>query len=486
MSANNHTLERRGKSLVWSRDTGSRVIVIIDDEFLQVLNPRRPVRATGLRPVFEYMSQLPDTRAVGYFFLPDNDQHMKERLYPDIEGWLKEVGGTQRLYFLVDVYHGHDASDERSAFGVNVLKYFRTCFPGSKFAYLNTGGAPARLLDVGFPVRSILKGDVAQAYGLDSPTLPKLMLEFFDVDRPSPTASTIDAATWKKLRATAAKVCRLINVESRLHDAGDAGGWMWAHHLPHGGDWWGTLVPEERQRLWTDQLREALYSVAPAADQFPDYTWELEADNGAAGWERPPIRALAQFDEYGRDLSAAFHLLKNEVGSIIKNDVTILFASSLSANPESLSRDYLWFNMSALARGLFILAHSFRGEVNKAHDEREKQRIGLQLPCIGARLFWHITEMDDAEHKGLQIRIHQYLLGWNKNKEKDKPCFQRLDYPFLSEYEATGQVKKAYEYFRLSGAKIDVQDQTLLLTLRAAECRDEINPNVSYWEVVEQ
>jgi hypothetical protein len=487
VSANNYTLERTGRSLIWSRDTGNRVIVVIDDDFLQVLNPKpNTAHAVGLRPVFEYMSQLPDTRAVGYFFLPDTDELMERRLCPDIQNWLDELAGTQRLYFLIDVFYGQDVSDERSAFGVTVLNYLRTRFPGAKFAYFNTAGAPEGAQDANFPVRSILKSQVAEAFRLEPPTLPKIMLEFFDVDRPSTTASNIDVPTWKRLRAAAAKMCRLIDSESGLHAADDVGGWMWAHHLPHGGEWWGALVPEERQKLWTEQVREACYSVAPAADGFPDYAWEIESDNGVFGWERPPIRALAQFDEYGRDLSAAFYLLKNEVGSVIQNDVTILFASTLSENPECLSRDYLWFNVSALARGLFMLAQSFRGEVNKARNDSERGRMGLKLPCIGGRLFWHINEIDDAEQKGLQLRIHQYLLGWNKNKDKDQPCFQRLAYPFRSEDEAVGQVKKAYDYFRRSGAKIDVQDKTLLLTLRAAEVRDEVNPNVVYWEVFEQ
>jgi hypothetical protein len=461
------------------------VIVIIDDDFLQVLNPSASTaHGEGLRPIFEYMSQLPDTRAIGYFSLPDTEGLMEKRLYPDIQNWLNEVGGTQQLYFLIDVYFGSDFSDARSAFGVTVMNDFRTRFPGAKFAYFNTAGAPARLRGAGIPVRSIRKSEVAEAFSFETPTLPKILLEYLDVVRTPPQASTVDALRWRKLRRAAAMTCRLIDEESRLHPGASTDGWMWAHHLPNGGKWWGTAIPGERQRIWTDQLREACRSVASEADGFPDYAWEMETANEIHGWDRPPIRALAQFDKDGEDLSAALYLLKNEVGELFKNSVTILFASTLSENPKSLSEDYLWFNVSALAKGLFTLAQTFRDEVDEA-IKNEGSR-GLRLPCIGGHLFWHITEVDGGEDRGLRIRVHQHLLGWNKDKDKGVPCFEKLAYPFPSEVGATGQVEVAYNCLRLSGATIDVQGKTLLLTVRAAEVRDKVNPNLVYWEVSER
>lgn len=481
MSANNHKLEDRDKSLVWGRDSGNRVIVIIDDDFRQVLNAK-PVtaHAQGLRPIFEYMSRLPDTRAVGYFYLPGDEDDMREELYPNIQAWLGEVGGTQQLYFLIDVFFGYDVSDERSAFGVTVLNYLKPLFPEAQFAYLNTAGAPEELMDPDFPITSIPKNQVAQEFRRVPSTLPKLLLEYLDID-PRPTASTIDAQRWRRLRRKAAGVCRLIDEEAKLHSEADAGGWMWAHHLPHGGKWWGTAISDEQQNLWTARLRGAYRSVAPAARAFPDYAWEMDVNNGIHGWERPPIRALAQFDTDGGDLSAALYLLKNEVGELFKNSVTILFASTLSENPNSLSKDYLWFNVSALAKGLFMLAQTFRDEVDEAIKDGGSK--GLSLPCIGGHLFWHITEVDGGEDRGLRIRVHQHLLGWNKDKNKGAPCFHRLSHPFPSEVGARGQVREAYKYFRLSGARIDVQGKILVLTLRAAEIRDEVNPNVVYWEV---
>ena len=481
MSANNHKLEDRNKSLVWRRDSGSRVIIVIDDDFLQVLNAK-PItaHAQGLRPIFEYMSRLPDTRAVGYFLLPGNEEDMEEELYPNIRAWLDEVGGTQRLYFLIDVFFGYDVSDERSAFGVNVLNYLKPLFAGAQFAYLNTAGAPEELMDPDCPITSIPKNQVAQEFRRVPSTLPKILLEYLDVDS-QPTASTIDAQRWRRLRRKAAGACRLIDEEAKLHSKADAGGWMWAHHLPLGGKWWGTAIPDEKQSLWTAQLRVACRSVAPAAGAFPDYAWEMDVNNGVHGWERPPIRALAQFDTDGEDMSAALYLLKNEVGELFKNSVTILFASTLSEDSNSLSRDYLWFNVSALAKGLFTLARTFRDEVDEAIKNGGSK--GLRLPGIGGHLFWRITEVNGGEDRGLSIRVHQHLIGWNKDKHKDAPNFQRLAYPFPSERQARGQVAEAYHYFRLSGAKIDVQGTTLMLTLRATEVCDEVNPNLVYWEV---
>jgi hypothetical protein len=312
--------------------------------------------------------------------------------------------------------------------------------------------------------------------------LPENLLEFFDLINPPRKASTIDLATWRRLRLAALHQCRLIGTSEALEPEKRPGHPWWAHHLPYGGEAWVGILSDERN-AWTEQLRNELLNVTPVTASLPNFAWEVETVNGAQAWERPPLRALAQFDSGGRDLSAAFYLLKKDVRLITQNEVSIRFGSTLTMHPASLTRDYLWFNVSALAQGLFLLAQCFKGEVIKAGRTEERLRMGLNLPCVGGRLFWHVTELDGPREKGLRLCIYQYLLGWNREQNETFPCFERLKYGFPDEESAEGRLQTAYQYFKRSGARIDVQDRDLILTINAAEVRDTDNPNFTYWEV---
>jgi hypothetical protein len=223
--------------------------------------------------------------------------------------------------------------------------------------------------------------------------------------------------------------------------------------------------------------------IVPEVATFPKYGWDSDIRDGIPGWERPPIRALAQTTNPGRDLTVAFYLASKDVREI-SGEPKIHFASSLSVRQYSIKRDYLWFNASALMRGLYRLAHSFRHEIIKAQAGNKDDSWGSlpeyflegdsnRVQCTGGRIFWDISEFDEGEKRGLRIRVTQYLLGWAVAAgmgfpgNEESPCLITHKHRFPEEEIATKKVISAYEYFGRSGASINVDDGTLVLEVRA-------------------
>src|ERR1044071_2098908 len=74
---------------VWARQSGDRVIILIDDdhEDVGVDEPWPPPNpyAHGLYATFAQASTFADTRAIGFFYLPDSMELVKTELLQDIQ-----------------------------------------------------------------------------------------------------------------------------------------------------------------------------------------------------------------------------------------------------------------------------------------------------------------------------------------------------------------------------------------------------------------
>ena len=161
---------------------------------------------------------------------------------------------------------------------------------------------------------------------------------------------------WRELRSQAMDVCE--DVDHAFS----------AHHLHHGGHDEKRIVEEENLQT---KLREHLAATGiRGVRRLPDHTWG-KVDGNVPAWDQPPIRAIAQFDGDGADLTAVLNLLKEDVKNFDNIDINLTFYD--------LEEGYLWFNACSLAKGLYKLAKGFVGETKDSEFE------------IG-RINWHLEE----------------------------------------------------------------------------------------------
>jgi len=261
-------------------------------------------------------------------------------------------------------------------------------------------------------------------------------------------ASELEVETWNRLRKKAREVCvelgRCGDERTRINHG------EWAHHLPCGGQKWDS-VEDDRIRRFTATLRDKLESISPAVEHWPDHCWD---DNSADSWDKPPVRALAQVDSEGKDLSTLLYLLRNDIRSVPLIKLNALFAPSGDNRGQyPLRRDYMWFNACALARGLLLLAKGFSHIVSKIRDANgtiaEEYRMFQGVECRG-RVFWYITESLSNGEPGLRVQIHQDLFGRPQRTEKRPLIISPFDLPSPNIAEKT--VATAYRYFYNAGA----------------------------------
>jgi len=91
---------------------------------------------------------------------------------------------------------------------------------------------------------------------------------------------------WSQMRTEAWEVCCEFGPDS------DEGPFN-AHHLPDGG----TSVKDEEEDELASRLKERLSDIGGGAIyRLPDHSWG-ETDEDLPVWDRPPIRAIGQFDQ---------------------------------------------------------------------------------------------------------------------------------------------------------------------------------------------
>ncbi len=478
-----HKLRELGEwAFVWNREQGHKIVIVIDDAYDHVgVDEPYPAEATdahGLYAIFMHAREWLDIRAVGYFLLPPTTELIDNRLLPEVSSWIQEISnGNVSLYFLIDVYFGPHSRKEY-ALGFPVYERARALFTNAKFAFLSQAG-PGKVEpaledfvehDTGSGILERLEASdtpkIFPKYKVEEEStkhkkLPSDLLDWFDEERAPDRASHWDVRKWKEIRGVVRAKCESLG--NKIEDGDAVGHGLWAHHLPYGGNRWPHSWNHRIER-WTKELRSELAKIAPETRTFPDHAWALATVDGVQPWDRPPIRALAQVDNLGRDLVTALYLVKKDVRRLAQVDLKVRFASSVMIQPPNLDQDYLWFNVSALANGLYILAQTFYHEVSKI-QKGDSNPTDLPVPCAGGRIFWNIEEFNENGKLGLRIRVHQILIGWSVDSDDSFPCLVTHSYPFPA--TATKTVKEAYAYLKLSGGSVRPHDGALVIEVGA-------------------
>lgn len=433
----------------WSRSVGKRAIIIIDDDWVsmeEAHNSTELAFSDGLFAVFLSASEWPLTRGVGYFSLPSRrTQADLDILIGQVSAWLNSLCqdiSTLSLYFLVDYYYGVEA---RTMVGDYVCQAVIDKWSSSSVAFLSVSGqGTAGQLDMKTPlirkdvgegrIKVFDKSEVKREFKDPAKTRLPLALRTFLGHDTNARASQWTLDEWRGIRTEAWKSC-LKTYE--MHKAG--GGKhitnpFWAHHLPDGNDCWSNAP--EYQQLRKECERNLQIDLARCyldLEQFPLSQWEKECTT-APTWERPPLRAIAQFTDDAGDLKRLLQLARTDTQTAVngeKVDGDPEFEVSLEL---TVKNGYLWLNASCMARGLLELGISLRGAIRKRRDRTAKATVG-----------WKLIEED----AGLVVRISQTLNDT-----------VRLPLPS----EATGKVLIAYQWLQKAGATITFDDDGPLFT----------------------
>jgi hypothetical protein len=158
--------------LGWFRQSGTRVIIVIDDCYKEcrIIEPPAPF-AVGLKPFLEQTTKWEDTRAIGYFYLPhpSDFETTSALILKSIIEWIDTIRNknNNNYYFLIDNYHANNETVGQRFYNfinnnINVLEIVKY-----KIAFLSIAGAHQTLPE---NVSAFAKTDIMQvakneAYG---------------------------------------------------------------------------------------------------------------------------------------------------------------------------------------------------------------------------------------------------------------------------------------------------------------------------------
>jgi len=252
---------------------------------------------------------------------------------------------------------------------------------------------------------------------------------------------------WRELRSESSRVCKNFAPKGKAHKFS-------AHHLTHGGYDKKEVVQQENL---IGQLRKRLLGTGVSGiRRLPDDTW-LEVDSVERAWDRPPVRAIAQFDDGGKDLTAILNLVERDVRRKYNN-----FNLNIKLINENLKHDYLWFNASALAMGLFKLSKSFFGEVKDFSINNPNRKL-IQLNSN-----WLIEEKRKGDRTGFRLEVNQSYVV--ESDAPSDPQFRREYYKIPRKEETEGEVRKAYKFFENTGGEVERKDNGSLVVKVFSQC----------------
>lgn len=133
------TLQQIEDALVWSRDNGQRIIIVIDDQYDDVLLEKAPnAHSHGLREIWLQTKEWKDILAIGFFLLPDRSDRIATVLR-SIQNWVPiPNSGPSNFYFLVDVFHGFGFYNR---IGLEFATQIPAEFPEAKIAFFTVGAS---------------------------------------------------------------------------------------------------------------------------------------------------------------------------------------------------------------------------------------------------------------------------------------------------------------------------------------------------------
>jgi hypothetical protein len=481
----------------YARDSGDRVYIVIDDE-LVTLNldhgglalKDTPPSVMGLLPFYYRVKDHIDTRAFGFFPMQDSSDSNSETLIPVLTRWLDALkcpSGT-RVFFCLDVFFG---ADSNRPLGVQLAKDLLVAMAAkphllARYCFLSKAGGEdpkgetvpgiakelKDLIDRGWI--AISKAFLHQGGG-SSP----LLLDFLGLKELREPDSTValSASDWIALRRSAWALCNDRFTACGKDKLSPFNGHDWIHHLPFGGE---PYVNQQHLEYAAREFRELcarLRETWPSTRAFPDLSWDIGCGLAPAPpYLRPPIRALAQFDAGGLDLSTAFLLaaeaMRDRMGQA-DAWLTVYVRGALGTTNE-LSEDYLWFNVGPLLAGMSALAEEFCGyctDVTNSKKARDLLKVdGAQLPIRG-EMIWLIEEERFAAGGGaLRVEISEWLYpNWTTAPKSGVPNLSIGKILCrLKEDMSSRKTKGAFAPMGQSGARLAFsRDGRLEITVRA-------------------
>ncbi len=294
-----------------------------------------------------------------------------------------------------------------------------------------------------------------------------------------PRASELDAVEWNAIRATAREL--LVQIGTAHLEGRDD--FVWIHHAKNGGN---------EDPVFTNAatlVYESLAEKVTCTRQFPTDAWDLRADGAPSSmlvpaWERPPRRAIVQFDHYARDLSTALMLIHAHTPKVVGTQpihVHMYFKTSIA---QRLTHDYLWFNVSQVGRGLIALLQGFVGIAGDHICPQTAQPVkkwGVSYTEAGVD--WIVCERVEESFMGIEITVAQYLKGRVSFSADDTFDAVGEILPFPDSAQVTERMKRiieAYKLFERAGAVVSRTGTGALQIRIAAHLVDD---HKTFWEV---
>jgi hypothetical protein len=219
---------------------------------------------------------------------------------------------------------------------------------------------------------------------------------------------------------------------------------LFTHHMTDGG----TGEPEKYNSYINELAKLCINDETGLLLNLPEFRWSEVNAEDPFSFDRPPVRALAQFDKEGKDLSKFLKSLTGEIENMDGDSFAFqLITPTLEAN-------YLWFNASAFGYALFKLASGFKDEIGK-------------LACTADSTF--------------VVRVFENING---NSIKFMADVTQILYPkvgalrFLpipKSKSSTGKVKQSYETLHKAGFAASPKNGSLWISVKGKRI-DEISP----------
>ncbi len=169
------------------------------------------------------------------------------------------------------------------------------------------------------------------------------------------------AEQWASLRTRLGEVCK--DIRSKFEDAVRTEDTKpdCAHHFPCGGLEDNSAATDSLRTNFVQSATGILKNIRAGSKnrwfdprRLTPWCWNSNRETDA--WAYPPLRALAQVDGEGHDLSTFFSSLSKTLKSYsVAHQIEFVW----DFDEDDLKHNYLWFNAAALGRALEILLNGF-------------------------------------------------------------------------------------------------------------------------------
>ena len=250
--------------------------------------------------------------------------------------------------------------------------------------------------------------------------------------------SDLDVSEWKSIRKIGREIC----AEFTKKTGGPLDHIFWLRHLPGGNPKQGHSAIELK---CFEGLKKRMLSFHPVLKKCPDFEFKSLPEDNIPRWDLPPIRALVQFgcENDTKDIELLINLFILDIEAYLKglpDGCKLVYETNISSLPKIAACNFLWFNVSALCRGLEAHLQSFCDHAFPSHSDDS----GTAHKYHVAKVTWMFSEgSTDGEYR---LEIAQFGTHDGNTAEL---------VPLPAPSEARGKLaSEVYKYLRKCGANI--------------------------------